>query len=223
MIGVKGLKKCYGPHCVFDGLDMIFDEGQIHCLLAPSGAGKTTLFNIMSGLEKADEGQIYGTAGKKVAYVFQEDRLIEWKTVEENIRFVVEDEADKEGRVEEMLRSVKLNGYENHYPKELSGGMRQRVSLARAFVYRPDILFMDEPFKGLDRILKEDIIQDFNRYFSDRSVTVIMTTHDISEAVAVADQIYVMTRRPMQVKMAVGTTGLAKDAVEALLLDNLEE
>ncbi|NMC56638.1 MAG: ATP-binding cassette domain-containing protein [Eubacteriaceae bacterium] len=222
-IKVTDLKKTFSDNIIFDGLNIEFQDSRISCILGPSGVGKSTLFNIISKIESYDGGTIEGADKKRIAYVFQEDRLLEWKTVYENIAFVIADEKDVKHRVDEAIKSVKLTGYEKYYPKELSGGMRRRVALARAFVYNPDIMILDEPFKGLDIALKEDVMNDFYEQWKKNKFLVIMATHDIDEAVLLAYDIFILSKKPAVVKFEIDAKTMSKDTLESIIREHLEE
>jgi len=162
-------------------------------LLGPSGAGKTTLLNIVSGLMPADEGQVE-TLAKRTAYVFQEDRLLPWMTVRGNIELVNENlsKTDLDAILDEMdlLKSSEM------YPEALSGGMRQRVAIARAFAYTPDLLLMDEPFKSLDFSLRARLIEALLKIWGKNQTTVFFVTHDMDEALWIADRIAILGKSP---------------------------
>ena len=188
---------------VLKDLTMQEEENRIVCILGPSGAGKTTLLNIISGVIKADSGQISGFAGHRISYLFQEPRLLPWKTVRENIDFVLKDKlvrVEREQAIDRYLEMVELSQFASYYPGKLSGGMKQRVSIARAFAYPADILLMDEPFKGLDTQLKMSLIKSFIKLWTLDRRSVFFVTHDIQEAVLIGHVVYVLTDRPAQVK-----------------------
>ncbi len=222
-IKITDLKKSFNDNVIFDSLNIEFKDGEISCVLGPSGVGKSTLFNIISKIESYDSGLIEGAEHKRIAYVFQEDRLLEWKNVYENIAFVIADEKDVKHRVDEAIKSVKLTGYEKYYPKELSGGMRRRVALARAFVYNPDIMILDEPFKGLDIALKEDIMRDFYTEWEKNKICVIMATHDIDEAIYLADSIFILSKKPAVVKVQIDAKTVSEESLESTIREHLEE
>jgi NitT/TauT family transport system ATP-binding protein len=222
-IKISNLKKTFNDNIIFNGLNVEFRDNEINCILGPSGVGKTTLFNILTKIESYDYGSITGTEKKRVAYVFQEDRLLEWKTVYENIAFVIADEKDIRKRVEKVIQMVKLSGYEEYYPNELSGGMRQRVSLARAFVYNPQLLFLDEPFKGLDIALKEDIMKDFYEQWDKEKYSVIMATHDIEEAILLAQKIFILSKKPAVLKAEIDVKKLNDFEIRSIIREHLEE
>ncbi|CFX53139.1 ABC transporter-like [Syntrophomonas zehnderi OL-4] len=193
----------------FAGLEVIKDlfmqveENQIICILGPSGAGKTTLLNIISGVIPADRGKISGFADKNISYLFQEHRLLPWKTVEDNIDFVLKDKISLKERkriIAHYLDMVDLTAFSAYYPSQLSGGMKQRVALARAFAYPSEILLMDEPFKGLDYHLKRTLREAFIKLWQADKRSVFFVTHDIEEALLMGQEIYVLTDRPATVK-----------------------
>jgi NitT/TauT family transport system ATP-binding protein len=200
---LRGINKSFAGLQVLKDLTMQEEENRIICILGPSGAGKTTLLNIISGVLKADEGEISGFKGRQISYLFQEPRLLPWKTVRENIDFVLKDKLarpEREQVINRYLDMVELREFASYYPDKLSGGMKQRVSIARAFAYPSDILLMDEPFKGLDPQLKMTLIKSFVRLWTQDRRSVFFVTHDIQEAVLIGHVVYVLTDRPAQVK-----------------------
>ena len=195
---------------VLDGLNFSIDEGQFVALLGPSGCGKSTLFNIISGLLTPDTGEIYlngerisGNTGD-FAYMQQKDLLLPWRTVLRNVLIgpEIHDESLDTAKAEARQRLVQLGlgGFENSYPMQLSGGMRQRVALVRTLLFRKEILLLDEPFGALDamtRTVMQSILLDI--WAEDRQ-TVLLITHDIEEALLLADKIYLLTARPATLK-----------------------
>jgi len=196
---VKNINKSYGDLKVLDNISIDFPENKITCILGPSGCGKTTLLNIMAGLLDMDSGEIIGFENGDISFVFQEDRLIPWKNVEENLAFVLRDKVNKKEIaeiVDNYLKLVGLEEYKYYYPKDLSGGMKQRINILRAFIYPSKILIMDEPFKSLDMDNKQilmDLVKVGNR-------TCIMVTHDMEEALTLGDRIVILTGKPARVK-----------------------
>ena len=195
---------------VLDGLNFSVDDGQFVALLGPSGCGKSTLFNIVSGLLVPDTGEIYlnderiyGNTGD-FAYMQQKDLLLPWRTVLRNVLIGPEihneplDTAKVEAR--QRLAQLGLSGFENSYPMQLSGGMRQRVALVRTLLFRKEILLLDEPFGALDamtRTVMQSILLDI---WSESRQTVLLITHDVEEALLLADKIYILTARPATLK-----------------------
>ncbi|MEG0378083.1 MAG: ATP-binding cassette domain-containing protein, partial [Eubacterium sp.] len=178
-IEIKNLSKAFGNDQIYEQFNTTFETEQITGITGPSGSGKTTLLNLCAGLQVPDSGQITGIDHGKLSYIFQEDRLLPWRTVRENLEFVLK-EKDLE-KVPEILELVGLSAYAEHYPKALSGGMRQRVSIARAFCYPSEILLMDEPFSSLDTGLKERLMNDFLELWYKDKKTVIFVSHNQQE------------------------------------------
>jgi len=182
-------------------LDISFcvDENKIVCLLGPSGCGKTTLLNIFSGITAPDSGNLQGFTVENISYLFQEPRLLEWRTVAENIDFVLKDKMTPELRLQLIEKNLKLVGlwsYRNYFIPQLSGGMKQRVAVARAFSYPARIMLMDEPFKSLDLDLKASLIQAFISLWQQDRRTVFFVTHDIQAAIILGDEIFVLSEKP---------------------------
>lgn len=197
-IKLINIEKNFGNKKIYDKFSLNFEEGKINCILGKSGCGKSTLLNIIANLEEINSGEIIGVP-EKIAYVFQEDRLIEWNSIYTNmelplLKFYTKDE--REEKIKSILREVELGDYINSYPKELSGGMRQRANIARALLYNGELLLMDEPFKSLDKSSKENIIKIFKKNHLEKNNTVIMVTHDINEALSLGDNIFILGGSP---------------------------
>lgn len=192
---ISHLSKFYGENKVFSDFSAVFERGKTTCIMAPSGAGKTTLLRILTGLETADAGRIEGMDGLKKSMVFQEDRLCENLSVSANIRLVRQkktwgrDQKEKK-EIQEALESVGLAGNGDQQVRELSGGMKRRVALLRALYSDWDILFLDEPFKGLDEETKTQVMCYTKEKC--RGKTVIFVTHERSEAGEMGDILYQM-------------------------------
>jgi len=200
---LNNIHKKFGDLYVLKQLSMQPEEHKLICILGPSGCGKTTLLNIISGVTPTDQGEIFGFEGKSISYLFQETRLLPWKTVQQNIEFVLKDKSNKNQRntaLNHYIDMVGLKGFENYYPDKLSGGMKQRVAIARAFAYPADILLMDEPFKGLDLQLKTALMEAFINLWVMEKRSAFFVTHDIDEALLIGEEIYVLTQRPASVK-----------------------
>lgn len=192
LVQVKNLNKSFGSNKVFDNLNMNFEKNKITVITGPSGCGKTTLLNIISGIEKPDSGEVVSNF-HSISYIFQEDRLLPDLTVYKNIEFVLKStmtSVEMKPVIEKYIDLVKLKEARDKYPAQLSGGMKRRVAVARAFAYRSDLLLMDEPFKGLDDRLKKEIIDEFLRIYRQDKRTVIFVTHDMREAEILGDTIY---------------------------------
>lgn len=200
---IKNIHKSFGSLVVLKDFNMEVKDNKIIAILGPSGCGKTTLLNILSGMIKPEDGKISGFEGKTISYLFQEPRLLVWKTIEENIDFVLKGKmsyADRQEKIKRYLEMVSLWEYKDYYPNNLSGGMKQRVSIARAFAYPSDILLMDEPFKSLDFELKMNLINDFVGLWQLDRRTVFFVTHDIHSALMLGDEIYLLSQKPTSIK-----------------------
>ncbi len=202
LIRAVGLCKSYGRTEVLRDFSLDMPEKKITCVVGPSGCGKTTLLQLLAGLEEPDAGRVEGIAGKRLSYVFQEPRLLPWKTVWENIKFVlkgIEVPAAGEEAAERFLRAMGLWEFKDSYPKELSGGMKQRAALCRAFAYPHDILFLDEPFKSLDTPLRLALVRLLAATWTEEPRPVVMVTHDIFEALLLGHRVVVLSPRPARV------------------------
>lgn len=194
-VQIKNLNKAFGKNPVLVNLNMNFPKNKITVITGPSGCGKTTLLNIMSGIEKQDSGEVL-MSDKSISYIFQEDRLLPHFTVYQNIAFVLKSTmtpTEMKPVIEKYLALVKLMEAKDKYPSQLSGGMKRRVAIARAFAYKSRLLLMDEPFKGLDDKLKKEIIEEFLRIYREDKRTVILVTHDMEEAKLLGENIYDLT------------------------------
>ena len=211
------VSKIYGssgqPTLAIESLDVAFRKAEIVSILGPTGCGKSTAMNMIAGFEFATGGQVtldnepIVAPGPDRAVVFQQASLFPWLTVFENVVFGVKargvDPDAYTKKAEHLLAAVKLTGFEKHYPYQLSGGMQQRVQIARALISEPEVLLMDEPFGALDSqtrlMMQELVLQLWVEY----QPTIIFITHDVAEAIFVSDRILLMTRRPGKVKLAV--------------------
>ncbi|WP_409228205.1 ABC transporter ATP-binding protein [Gudongella sp. SC589] len=203
MYRIENITKKFNDLLVLEDISIDFVQGGTTCILGPSGCGKTTLLNIISDIEKPDSGQVIGFKDSVLSFVFQEDRLIPWRTVKENLRFVLsgnDDILDKDGLVEDYLDKVGLLEYKDYYPEELSGGMKKRIGILRAFIYPSSLLLMDEPFSSID-ISNKKVIMDFFRELMDmENRSCVLVTHDLDEAIRLGDRIVVLSDKPSRVK-----------------------
>lgn len=187
---------------VLKGFSMKLNKGEKIALVGPSGCGKSTILNLINGLLKPDEGNI--SVNGNIGYMFQNDNLFEWRSVYKNITLGLEIKAkinDKDRkRINDYLNKYGLIEFKDKYPSELSGGMRQRVALIRTLILNPDILLLDEPFSALDAQTRIMVNEDIYKIVTSENKSVIMVTHDISEAISFADKIIVLTNRPSRVK-----------------------
>jgi NitT/TauT family transport system ATP-binding protein len=177
------------------------------CFLGPSGSGKTTLLRVLAGLLEPSSGNVHFIKHQhpKIGMVFQQSNLMPWRTVMDNIKLPLELEgvSDTKARIkaQEMIELVGLRGFEDAWPRELSGGMAQRVGIARALVHDPDLLLLDEPFGSLDAITRERMWTELSRIWQTKKQTVIMVTHSINESLFLADRVLVLTQRPGKIKL----------------------
>lgn len=184
---------------VLDDLSLQFPDKEISVVLGPSGCGKTTILNLLTSMIKPSKGSVKGIEGLGFSYLFQEPRLLPWLTVEGNLRFVldeVKDPMERRSICRRVLNMTGLSEYGAWYPGKLSGGMRQRVAIARAFAHPSDFILMDEPFQGLDLKRKLSLINQFTDLWEREKRTALMVTHDIGEAIRLADRVYVLTEKP---------------------------
>ena len=202
MITFNNVNKRFKDLIIMENFCEEFDENKINCILGPSGCGKTTMLNLLSGILNEDSGQI--TKPESVSYVFQEEALIPQKTVRKNLELVLKsvykDKAELKTIIDKFLKISDLEKAADLYPHEMSGGMRQRLALIRAFAYPSDILLMDEPFKALDISLRDSLIKSFIDLYEKNKRTVIFVTHDIDEALMTGDFIYVYSNKPLKLQ-----------------------
>lgn len=216
MYQVKNINKNYNELKVLEDISIDFPKNKTTCILGPSGCGKTTLLNIIAGITTEDSGEILGFQ-EDISFVFQEDRLIKWKNVKDNIKFVLKGKMDKEQietTIDKYLKLVNLEEYKYYYPKELSGGMRQKISILRAFAYPSKLLIMDEPFKSLDINSKQILIDFFKELRIIENRTCIIVTHDIEEALTLGDKIVILTEKPTKVKKVIELNGSEENRVK---------
>ena len=188
---------------ILKDINFSVEEGEILVLLGPSGCGKSTILNIISGLLEPTQGSV-DTHGKKIGYMFQKDHLFEWRTIMKNITLGLEiqhkltNEAQEE--IKRLLEIYDLWDFRNNFPRELSGGMKQRVALIRTLALNPDILLLDESFSGLDYQTRLIVTDDIYKIIKSENKTAILVTHDISEAISLADTVAVLSHRPTTIQ-----------------------
>lgn len=201
-----------GEVLALDRVSLTAEPGEFLTVVGPSGCGKTTLLRLLAGLESADEGTV-SVGGRPVvgpdpyiSVVFQHGGLLPWRSVRDNVALGLSlkhhrrPTADEWDRVDQMLEMVGLKDFRHHYPAELSGGMQQRVGLARALVREPRVLLMDEPFGALDAQTRALLQEELERLWEQFHITVFFITHDIDEAIYLSDRVILMSRRPGRVK-----------------------
>ena len=183
----------YGSNEIYNNFNIEFQRGKVNCIIGESGCGKTTLLNYIS------EKLYY--ENKRIAYVFQEDNLIPWKNIYVNLKIVAKKYFEKsilEKEINNALVKVRLEKYKYFYPRELSGGMRQRINFARALIGNPEVILMDEPFKSLDIKSKNNMIE-LIKNLKNTDITIILVTHDINEILMLADVVYYLGGRPVEI------------------------
>lgn len=212
LIEINDVRHAYatqaGPLPVLDGLNLLVAEGGFAAVVGPSGCGKSTLTRLIAGLMRPDEGEVWlhgeRVTGPKstVGMAFQNPVMLEWRTILENVMLPLEivstgmSRKQKEDRARHLLNLVGLSGFEDRRPSELSGGMRQRASLCRAIVHKPEVLILDEPFGALDAFTREDLWQTMHRVKQEEPFTGVLITHDLRESIFLADQVVVLSGRP---------------------------
>jgi NitT/TauT family transport system ATP-binding protein len=216
-ISISGVSKAFetrnGTVQALQNIDLTIQKGEFVSVLGPSGCGKSTLMMLLSGLDTVTTGRIM--VGKKhidrpnpdAGIVFQQDVLLEWRSALQNILIQAEirksDMAEASERARQLLKMVSLQDFENAYPKELSGGMRQRVSICRALLHKPPLLLMDEPFGALDAMTRDQLQIDLLRLCAEADMTVFFITHSISEAIFLSDRVVVMSPRPGRIEKVI--------------------
>jgi ABC-type nitrate/sulfonate/bicarbonate transport system ATPase subunit len=206
-ISVEGIGKHFGGLEVLQDIRFEVGVGEMVALVGTSGCGKSTLLNIVAGLAHPDNGTLrFGGRTRDegveplIAYMFQEDRLLPWRTALDNVAFGLERlpllHSERRNRARDALKLVGLGDFENAFPHELSGGMRSRVALARSLVVEPSVLLMDEPFSKLDPQTRSHMHAEILRIQALKSMTIVFVTHDVEEAVVLADRIVILAPRP---------------------------
>jgi ABC-type nitrate/sulfonate/bicarbonate transport system ATPase subunit len=209
-LSVKNIKKNFGDTHVIDDVSLVLDENEFVSLIGLSGSGKSTIFNIISGLLIPDKGQVliegkdYTGKTGRVSYMYQKDLLLPWRKVIDNVclPLVIKGESKKRAReaVRRYFKTFGLEGFEDKYPFQLSGGMRQRAALMRTYMFSSDIMLLDEPFAGLDAITRSKIHCWLLEVLKDLKTSVLLITHDIEEAVFLSDRIYILSGKPAGVR-----------------------
>ncbi|PLZ02898.1 nitrate/sulfonate/bicarbonate ABC transporter ATP-binding protein [Burkholderia sp. WAC0059] len=219
-ISLRGVAKRFGTLDVLEGIEFDVAAGETVALLGTSGCGKSTLLNIVAGLVDPDGGELWLDGARAarlkdrrgLAYMFQEDRLLPWRSVRANAEFGLEAARpalaarERRARAEAALDMVGLSGFAERYPHQLSGGMRSRVALARSLVGEPQVLLMDEPFSKLDPQTRSQMHDELLRLRALQQMTVLFVTHDVEEAVVLADRVVVLAPRPGRVREIVPIT-----------------
>jgi NitT/TauT family transport system ATP-binding protein len=216
-VRVEGIGKRFegtnGPVQALEGVTFDVADGEFVCIVGPSGCGKTTLFRIIAGLEPATTGRVVLDGARvdgpstDLGLVFQEYHLFPWRTVAGNVGFGLERDGvattERERRVRELLELVGLDGFADTYPRDLSGGMKQRVALARALAVDPGLLLMDEPFGAVDAQTKKLLQDELLDIWRETGKTILFVTHDVEEAVKLADRVVVMAKEPGRIRSVI--------------------
>ena len=217
LLEVKQVSLAYhspqGELAVISNLSFSVREGEFLAIVGPSGCGKSTILNLISGLLQPEQGEICiqkrpGSGSvMHIGYMLQKDHLFEWRTIYRNVMLGLEIQhqktEEKKKQVQKMLETYGLHKFENAHPSQLSGGMRQRAALIRTLALEPDILLLDEPFSALDYQTRLNVSDDIGRIIRHEGKTAILVTHDISEAISMADRVMVLTSRPAHLKREV--------------------
>ena len=206
IVRIQNISKTYqaenGEVEALKGINFDVKEGEFISIIGPSGCGKSTLLSIISGLESKTNGEVY--IDGKVGYMLQKDNLLEWRTIYKNVLLGLEIQKalteENKKYVIELLKKYGLYEFRNKYPTQLSGGMRQRVALIRTLAIRPKVLLLDEAFSALDYQTRLMVTEDIYKILKAENITVLMVTHDISEAISMSDRVVVLSQRPATVK-----------------------
>lgn len=207
---LKNISHSYGAVEVLKDISLDIPQGQIICLIGPSGCGKSTLLRFLGGLERPSSGEVLQIGNpppgslNPLTYVFQHFALLPWRTVEGNIRLVLEDHGisrrEMDDIVTDVLERTRLSDFRKALPKQLSGGMRQRVAISRALAVRPAVMLMDEPLSALDSQTRELLMDDLISLWTRQPFTSVYVTHNLNEAVRLGHRVVVLSRRPGQIR-----------------------
>jgi NitT/TauT family transport system ATP-binding protein len=205
-VALRGVSRSFGGYRAVDAIDLEIAAGRFVSLVGPSGCGKSTVLNIVAGLLPPTGGsvELFGEPligiNRRASYMFQQDALLPWKTVLGNIELGLilrgRERADAARHAQQWIERVGLTGFGEHYPAQLSGGMRKRVAMAQAWIGRPDIMLMDEPFGALDVHTRLRMESEILRLWADSRQTVVFVTHDLEEAIALSDEVVVLSAGP---------------------------
>lgn len=204
-IRIENISKSFDGDKIIDNISIDVREGELVSILGPSGCGKSTIFNMIAGLLKQDTGTV--DVNGKLSYMYQKDLLLPYKTIIDNVSLPLVLRKEKKSQAREEVRQYfkvfGLEGYEDKYPKELSGGMRQRANFMRTYVNSNDIMLLDEPFGALDSITKSSMQKWLLDIRKKVTSTILLITHDIEEAILLSDRIYVISNKPSSVSMEI--------------------
>ncbi|BBH52527.1 ABC transporter ATP-binding protein [Fluviispira sanaruensis] len=212
-IKLENVSKTYKNLTVLKNVTMEIEKGEFVGILGPSGCGKSTLLTLISGLEKISSGHLKNNSTKrKSAFVFQDSCLMPWKNLEQNIAIPLEilntPQKEISEKVNKYLQILDLQKFKKHFPRELSGGMKMRASIARALITDPEVILMDEPFAALDQILRERLADEIYEIYLKKKLTSVFVTHNIAEAVSLCNRIYIFSAHPGKI---IGQIKIEKD------------
>ncbi|MEH2496985.1 ABC-type nitrate/sulfonate/bicarbonate transport system ATPase subunit [Bradyrhizobium sp. AZCC 1678] len=197
-IASKTFKNAAGEqHDVIAGVAFALDAGEVGVLVGPSGCGKSTMLRILAGLDHEFQGRVSRPAGARVGFVFQEPRLLPWRSVEENVRLAAP--LADEAKLSALFETLELKAHRNHFPGELSLGLARRVALARAFAVEPEFLILDEPLASLDAALAARLRDEIAMLMDGRSMITLLVTHDVDDAVRLGDRLFLLSPRPARI------------------------
>jgi NitT/TauT family transport system ATP-binding protein len=206
-VSVSGLSIAFGATRALDRVSLTVNDGEFVSIVGPSGCGKSTMLNVIAGLLAPAEGSTHvagidgNGAGSRIGYMFQKDTLLPWATALENICLPMDVKGARDWhKARALIQLVDLTGFEAHYPRQLSGGMRKRVQLARLLAQDPEVLLMDEPFGALDAQTRLIIQEEFLKIWERQRKTVLFVTHDLQEAIALSDRVVLISARPGRIK-----------------------
>jgi len=226
LIAIERVLKRFGNDAqpVLDHVSLAVARGELVALIGPSGCGKSTVLNILAGLVKPTEGAVRLSDGDaRISYIFQRPRLLPWRSVERNVAFSLEQTrlspAARKRAAREAIALVNLEGHEHKYPHQLSGGMQQRVALARGLAIEPSVLLLDEPFGALDALTRSYMQEELLGIVRGSGTTALLVTHDIDEALLLADRVLVMSSRPGRIKHELQVPFGAERSIDSLLRD----
>lgn len=225
MIRFHHVSKSFGDKRVINDVSFEIKSHESVAILGPSGSGKTTLLRLIAGTLKPDSGEIE-VKSNRIGFIFQDHRLLPWRTAEENIELVLRasgmDSQKARVKARSWMNLMKLRDYYNYYPGQLSGGMMQRVSIARAFAIEPEIILMDEPFSNLDAELTDALLRQLRKVMANYSTTTVYVTHDILEALSIAQRIFQLTESGLREIPVTDRKRLLDDHLESRLKSILE-
>lgn len=226
-IRVNGIYKSFSigkeTHHVLSGLSMEANEHDITVILGRSGCGKTTLLRIIGALESLDQGSITFEQQPKTAFVFQEARLMPWLTTYQNIVFGLKKQEINEDKIEKLIQTVGLTGFRTAFPSQLSGGMQQRVSLARALAYEPSFILMDEPFAALDYFTRQQMQKELVRIQFQSKCGMLFVTHSIDEALQIAQKIVILEHGQVKKEYLISEQSTDRDLLTPMFIELKKE